>query len=58
MEKKRKETNADLTDTKPIREEKEEDRKLTLCSVEMIPKGMLWMEKSESGLVSMKDMVD
>jgi hypothetical protein len=23
----------------------------------MIPKGMLWMEKSESGLVSMKDIV-
>lgn len=23
----------------------------------MIPKGMLWMEKSESGLVSMKDML-
>jgi len=30
---------------------------LTFSAVEMIPKGMLWMEKSESGLVSMKDML-
>ena len=31
---------------------------LTFWEVEMIPKGMLWMEKSESGLVSMNDIVN